>query len=308
MMTTRTFTYPSTDGEHACFAMEWIPEGTPRAIVQIVHGVAEYIERYDDFARYLAERGFLVVGEDHLGHGKTAADGRFGRFAEPTGWDFVLRDIAALRDIEKEAHPGVPYYTLGHSMGSFLLRQDLILNPGNMDGAIISGTGNMSPVFLSIGRWYTRRMCKKLGYDGYSDAVQKLSFGTYNKQFEPVRTKSDWISSDTAVVDAYEKDPFCQFPLTVGLSWELVDNLPFIARRKNLERMDKTTPVYFFSGDKDPVGDSGKGVTKTYEAFKAVGCTDVQCKLYPNGRHEMLNEVNRDEVYADVLDWLEAHL
>lgn len=308
-MTTRTFTYPSSDGEHACFAKEWLPDReTPKAIVQIVHGIAEYVERYDDFAQFLAENGYMVVGEDHLGHGKTAADGKYGRFAEPSGWDLVLKDIQTLRDIEKKEHPGVPYVMLGHSMGSFLLRHDLIRNPGNLDAAIISGTGDMSSLLVGFGRWYTRRMVKKLGYDGFSPLVEKLSFGTYNKQFEPARTKSDWISSDTAIVDAYMADPLCQFPITVGLSWELVENMPLIASRKNMEKMDKSLPIYFFSGDKDPVGDSGKGVQRLYDAFRAAGMQDVQLKLYPEGRHEMLNEVNRAEVYADVLAWLEAHV
>lgn len=276
-------------------------------MVQIVHGVAEYVDRYDDFACYLADHGFLVTGEDHLGHGKTVTDGQYGFFAEENGWELVARDIHELRVIQGEKYPGIPYFILGHSMGSMLTRFYLINWPGTISGAIISGTGQVAAPLMAFGKWFAGWKCKQQGANSVSATMEKLSFGAYNKQFAPVRTSADWISRDEKVVDAYMADPLCQFSASVGLFRDMLGGIQFITNKTNLKKMDPTTPVYIFSGDKDPVGDNGKGVRKAYDFFIEAGCTDVTLKLYREGRHEMFNEINREEVYADTLAWLEKY-
>ncbi len=307
-MTEHQFTYPSSDGIHQIHAAEWRPEGEPRAVVQIVHGVAEYVGRYGHAARFLADHGFLVCGEDHLGHGRTAGEGPFGYFAPKGGWDLVVRDIRRLRELEGEAHPGLPYFILGHSMGSFLTRTYLIQYPGTIDGVVLSGTGQESAAAVAAGKALACVLCALRGPAYVSPLIFRLSLGAYNKAFRPNRTSADWISRDEAVVDANRADPLCTFQPTVSMFRDMMGGLQFIARPANLAKMDKETPVYFFSGDHDPVGSMGKGVRKVAELFRAAGCRDVTVKLYPGGRHEMLNEINRREVLDDLLVWLEQKL
>ena len=304
----REFSYPSSDGSHTVHAMEWLPQGQPRAVVQIVHGVAEYVGRYDHVARFLTERGFLVCGEDHLGHGKTVDDGKYGYFSPRGGWDLVARDIRRLRELQGEKYPGVPYVMLGHSMGSFLTRTYLIRWPGTVDGAVLSGTGQEPAPLVALGKALAGGLCLLRGGDSVSPLVNAMSLGAYNKKFAPNRTGADWISRDEAVVDAYLKDPLCTFMPTVAMFRDMMGGLQYIADRNNLARMDKETPVYFLSGDRDPVGAMGKGVEKVVRMFRKAGCRDVSVKLYPEGRHEMFNELNRDEVMADLLAWLESKL
>lgn len=308
MAVEKEFTYPSSDGLHRCYAREWLPEGPPRAVVQLVHGVAEHVGRYAAFASWLAGKGFAVAGEDHLGHGKTADDGKYGYFGAQNGWDLVVRDIRRLRELEGEKYPDAPYFILGHSMGSFLTRTYLIRWPGTVKGAILSGTGQEGAATVAGGKLLCGLICKAKGPETRSALVHSMALGAYNKQFAPNRTSSDWISRDEAVVDAYLQDSFCTFMPTVGMYRDMMGGLQYIADPKNLKKMYKTTPVYFFSGDRDPVGQNGKGVEKVAGLFRAAGCTDVTVKLYPNGRHEMLNERNKQEVYQDVLSWMEGKL
>ena len=306
MSNLREFTYPSSDGVHQIHAAEWTPDITePRGVVQLVHGISEYILRYAPFAEYLTRYGFIVVGDDHLGHGKTASGPEeYGFIAEQDGWTHMADDVRALRVLTGEKYPGLPYFLLGHSMGSFLARTYLIRWPGTLTGAILSGTGQEPAPTVALGKFLTGignpRKVNKL--------VNSLSLGAYNKKFAPNRTSADWISRDEQIVDAYVADPLCSFVPTAGMNHDMMGGLQFIAGKENLSRMDKDTPVYFFSGDKDPVGGMGKGVRKVCGFFRDAGVKDVTLKLYPGGRHEMLNETNRDEVYADVLSWLEKHL
>lgn len=302
------FTYPSSDGVHIVRARAWPPQGQPRGVVQIVHGVAEHTGRYDHVAQFLTAHGFLVCGGDHLGHGRTADDGKFGYFAPKNGWDLVVRDVRRLRELQGEKHPGVPYFMLGHSMGSFLTRTYLIQYPGTVDGAILSGTGQEPAPAVALGKGLAGLLCRVRGPGYVSDLVYDLSLGAYNRQFRPNRTPGDWLSRDEAMVDASRKDPLCSFKPTVSMFRDMMGGLQFIADRGNLARMDKSTPVYFFSGAKDPVGGQGKGVEKVAGMFRAAGCWDVTLRLYPEGRHEMFNEINRQEVMEDLLAWLEQKL
>lgn len=306
MSNLREFTFPSSDGLHQIHAAEWTPSNrTPRAVVQLVHGISEYILRYAPFAKFLTEHGFVVVGDDHLGHGKTAkGPSEYGFISESQGWEHMADDVRRLRVLTGERYPDLPYFLLGHSMGSFLARTYLIKWPGTLDGAILSGTGQEAPATVALGKFLT----------GLGDPhkvnrlVNRLSLGAYNQKFAPNRTGADWISRDTAVVDAYVADPLCSFVPTAGMSHDMMGGLQFIAKKEHLAKMDPDTPVYFFSGDQDPVGAMGAGVKKVVGFFRGAGVKDLTLKLYPGGRHEMLNEVNRMEVYADVLAWLQKHL
>jgi len=308
MSEAQVFTFPSADGIHTISAREWLPEGEVRGVVQIVHGVAEYVGRYADFARFLNGHGFVVCGEDHLGHGQTVTDGKYGYFGPKDGWSVLVRDIHRLRELEGEKYPGVPYFILGHSMGSFLTRTYLIDYPGTVTGAILSGTGQESAATVAMGKAVAGALCAMKGPEHVSALVDRLSLGAYNQKFAPNRTSADWISRDEQVVDTYLADPLCTFKPTVGMFRDMMGGLQYIGRQENVNRMDLATPVYFFSGDQDPVGAMGAGVKKVYGMFRKAGVRDLELKLYPQGRHEMLNELNRREVYTDTLIWLKKHL
>ena len=309
MVMTEEFQFPSSDGVHAAAARRWLPEGEPRGVVQLVHGISEHMGRYDSFARFLAGHGFAVAGHDHLGHGRTAAEpSEYGWFGEKDGWKHVLKDTRALRERMGAEYPGAPYFLLGHSMGSFVVRGYLMFWPGTVDGAILSGTGQEPAATVAAGRALSALLIRLKGSKAHSGLLDSLSVGRYNSQFRPVRTSADWISRDGAVVDADRADPLCRFLPTVGMYHDMMVGLRLLARPENLRRMDPDTPVYFFSGDRDPVGANGAGVKKVAGWFKDAGVRDLTVKLYPGGRHEMLNETNRAEVYDDVLAWLEGHL
>lgn len=302
MVNVEEFYYPSSDGIHQVHAVLWTPEGGEvKGVVQLVHGICEYILRYDQFARFLAARGYVVVGNDHLGHGKTAKGPQeYGYFTQ--WWDLV-HDVRALQLKMKETYPELPYFLLGHSMGSFVARTFLIDYPGSLNGCILSGTGQEPSAMVAAGKLLTGMgdpsKVNKLFYN--------LSIGAYNKKFAPTRTSADWICRDEKVVDAYLADPLCNFPTKAGMNHAMMTGLQYVADKENLRKMDKNLPVYFFAGDRDPVGAMGKGVKKVSGWFREAGMKDVTVKLYPGGRHEMLNETNREEVYADVLNWLDAH-
>lgn len=301
----REFTYPSSDGVHAIQVVEWVPEGAVRGVIQIAHGLSEHMGRYEHVARYFNEHGWVVCGGDHLGHGRTADDGKYGYFAERNGWDFVVRDVYRLRKLEGERRPGLPYVLLGHSMGSFVVRECLIRWPGLADRAVLSGTGQEPAPVVAAGKAVAGTLCRLKGTRYVSPLVIALSMGSYNKAFQPNRTPADWISRDEGVVDAYVRDPLCRFLPTVSMFRDMMGGLQWIARPANLRKMDPSTPVYFLSGDRDPVGGMGKGVEKVAGMFRKAGCTDVTVNLYPGARHELFNEIDKEEVLADLLVWLE---
>ena len=305
----KEFTFPSSDGEHQIFCSMWLPEGQPRGVIQIVHGISEYVGRYDEMARFFTSHGFVVCGDDHLGHGRTAQqDDRFGVFAKHDGWTLVTADVRQLRRTVGEQYPGIPYFLLGHSMGSFLTRTYLCRYPGEVDGALLSGTGQTPSYLLSVGRFLTSVLSRLKGYDYTSPLIHTLSMGAYNRQFAPNRTDSDWTTRDEAVVDKYQSDPLCHHMPTVSLYHDMMGGLQYISNRRALSQMDPDTPIYIYSGDQDPVGDNGVGVRKVYGYFKKYGTRDLTLRLYEGGRHEMHNELNKDEVFADIMAWLEEHI
>lgn len=299
------FYFQSSTGRTSIHALKCVPDGKPRAVVQIAHGIAEHIDRYRPFMEFLADNGFVTAGNDHLGHGKSIrVPKEQGFFAEKDGWWRVVDDMDKLHGIMSKEYPELPYVLFGHSMGSFLTRTYLIKHPDRYDAVILSGTGHQSPALVLGGNAAASVMAKLNGAMGDGAKLDSLAFGTYLSKIENPRTKFDWLSRDTEQVDKYIADPLCGFVGKIGLYRDMMQGIKFITSEKNIAQMNKEKPVYFMSGDSDPVGDYGKGVERAYKAFCNAGLHDVFMRLYPGGRHEMLNETNKEQVYQDILNWL----
>ena len=310
MSVNQEFRFPSADGTTTLYGRTWAPEhGAPRAVLQLVHGIAEHIGRYDRFARFMSDHGYLVCAEDHLGHGNTPENAEdLGYTADKDGWVKMTDNVRALHERIAPQYPGIPYFILGHSMGSFLTRSYLIRYPGTVDACALLGTGQQPESVLKAGLAACRLEQIRLGKRGRSKLLQSLCFGAYNSQFKPNRTESDWVCSVDEVVDAYIADPFCQVMPSVTLMRDMLTGIRFNQQAENLAKMDKTTPVFFLSGDQDPVGSNGKGVRAAYQSFLDAGCSHVRLKLYPGGRHEMLNEHNWQDVYDELLSWFDQQI
>ena len=305
MPTFKDFYFNSSTGKNKIHARMCVPDTEPRAIVQIIHGIAEYIDRYDEFMSFLADNGIIAVGTDHLGHGKSIeSEEQTGFFAYENGWDYAVRDEEVLRLAMHENYPELPIIVFGHSMGSFMARTLLIRYPDAFNAAIISGTGNQGSALVNGGLFMGNLVTGLKGAHHYSKFLNNLAFGSYNKIYENPKTEYDWLSRDEANVQKYIDDPLCGFIPTCSLFRDMMTGVKFITNKKNLTAMNKDIPVYFTSGDMDPVGECGKGVQKAYNNFLEAGMKDVSIKLYPGGRHEMLNEINKDEAYSDILTWL----
>lgn len=290
---------------HGC---RWSPEGEPKAVLQIVHGIAEFIERYDGFAEFLTRRGFLVVAEDHMGHGQSiGSDGIQGYFRG--GWFSAVADSFHLLEMTKAEFPDLPYVLFGHSMGSFMARTILCKYPDSgIDAAILCGTGWQPAFALPAVIKIVEGECKKVGETNPSERLQKLVFGGYNKRVEHPRTEFDWLTRDAGIVDDYIAHPLCGFTASAGLLRDMLTGIRYIEQPKNLAAMDKALPVFFIAGGDDPVGSYGKGVRKAADAFRKAGMTDVSVHIYPLCRHELLNEINKEEIYADVQQWMTSHV
>ena len=310
MSVNQEFRFPSADGSVSLFGRTWAPENSaPKAVLQLVHGISEHIGRYDHFARYMADHGYLVCAEDHLGHGYTPEDPEdLGYTADADGWVKMTDNVRALHERIQSEYPGIPYFILGHSMGSFLTRSYLIRYPGTVDACALLGTGQQPEPVLRAGLAACRLEQKRLGKRGRSKLLQNLCFGAYNSQFKPNRTPSDWVCSVEQVVDDYMADPFCQVMPTVTLMRDMLTGIQFNQQPEHLAQMDKSTPIFFLSGDQDPVGNNGKGVRAAYQSFLDAGCNHVRLKLYPGGRHEMLNESNKLDVYEELRSWFDQQL
>ena len=305
------FTFLSTDGKTQLHGMRWEPEGgSVRAVLQICHGVAEHIARYDAFARYLNGLGIAVVGHDHLGHGLSLPEGGTPvYFGEGNTWNTVVDDIYVLHQRIRLWYPNVPLCIMGHSMGSFLTRTYLIRYPGTVKAAVIMGTGWQPKAVIAGGMAVAKAVGAVVGENGTSDLVTNLAFGAYNKLFAPNRTSCDWLSADEDNVDAYMADPLCGADATVGLFRQMLSGIRFNQKLSNLRQMDPRIPVLFVAGEKDPVGDCGNGVRRTYQEFRRAGVQDCTLKLYPGLRHEILNEkAQQQQIFEDIGQWLTSKL
>ncbi len=302
------FTLPSTVSGRTLHAFRCVPDGEIRAIVQLSHGMVEFIDRYKPLAEYLAARGILVTGNDHLGHGgsiRTRND--YGYFAEPDGNRAVLDDLHAMTDLTKKLYPDVPYFLLGHSMGSFYARQYLCEYGTELDGAILMGTGFQPKALVTLARTVCRVLAVFFGWEHRSTLVKNLSFLGYNKGLEG-RTPHDWLNRDQTEVDKYRADERCMFTFTLNAYYSMFTGILRLYDSDFLNRMPKDLPLLFLAGDADPVGEQGKGVKRAIESLKAVGVKNIQLKLYPGARHELLVETNKLEVFADIGNWLDKQL
>ena len=305
----KEFSYPSQDGKTEIRATAWLPEGEPKAVLQLCHGMCEFIDRYDPFASFMAEKGFAVVGNDHLGHGRSAASPElFGYFADENPNACLIGDMHALCEKTKAEYPGLPYFLLGHSMGSFLVRQYVARYGVGLSGAIIMGTGSQSAVTLIFGKAFCRLTALFGGWKKRSDLLQKIALGGNNKRFEPARTKNDWLTKDHAVVDAYNANPWDTFVFTVNGFYTLFSSISDCQSAKSVAFVPKELPLLFVSGEDDPVGAFGTGVEKAFRLYRDAGSRDVRMKLYPGDRHEILNETDREDVWQDLYDWLSARM
>lgn len=298
--------FDSRDNENKIHAMKWIPESkTPICILQIIHGMAEYIERYDEFAENMAQKGILVVGEDHLGHGKSVGEnGTYGYFCERDAATVVVRDSHRLKKMIQEQYPGVPYIILGHSMGSFILRNYLCRYGTGIQAAVIVGTGMQPKAVLAAGKAVAavQKLFKDSKYP--SSLLNAIAFGGYNKRIKGNRTVMDWLTKDEKIVNAYIQDPLCGFTFTVNGFQTIFELVSRLYKSDNLEKIPKELPVLFMSGADDPVGDYGKGVNKACRSLVDAGMKRVQMKLYSDDRHEILNETDRAKIYEDIYIWI----
>lgn len=282
-------------------AILWADVEKPVGIVQLVHGMCEHMRRYEDTARRLNGAGFIVVGHTHLGHNRNSDP--LGYFGPKGGWDALVEDVHALRVRTQKRFPGLPYFLLGHSMGSFVVRTYCLRYEEGLAGVILSGTGYFPKGLVSLAGGIAKAQCA-LGMEKKEGRfLNKLTSMNNNKGYPDVRTPFDWLSRDRETVQRYIQDPYCGYCFTAGAFRDMFDGLSRLYPEK-LNTLRADIPVYFLSGADDPVGSHGAGVKTVAEEWRAAGVKDVAVKLYPEGRHEMFNEINREEVWDDLIHWL----
>lgn len=287
---------------------KWFDEKIrPKAVVQIAHGMAEHIDRYSDFAKTLTTEGFIVYGNDHRGHGKTAGyPENIGYFADENGWNLVVEDMHELTNIIRKENPDLPIFLFGHSMGSFLSRSYIQIYCKDVDGVILSGTGGDTGLLGYMGILLAKGEMRRKGKKNRSRRMDRLSFGSFNNSFKPNRTDFDWLSRNNNEVDKYVEDPYCGEIFTAGFFYDFLRGIKDLVKKRNIDKISKCLPIYLIAGEKDPVGKNGKAITETYNSYKKAGIKDVSYKIYEDARHEILNEINKYEVYEDIINWLNS--
>ena len=305
-----TFTFKAADGTQI-FTYRWMPDDASAIVgaVQIAHGMVEHAARYERFADALTKAGYAVYANDHRGHGKTAGSlDRVGYFADEMGWEKVVVDMHTLTGVIKKECPKKPFFLFGHSMGSFLSRYYAMHYAAELTGLVLSGTAGDSGALRKIGIIVATIEAKIKGKKAKSNIMNKLSFGAFNDAFKPNRTDYDWLSRDNAEVDKYVNDPWCGAVCTAGFFCDMLVGIGYINKKENIAKIPKNLPIYIFSGTKDPVGGNTKGVSQVYNALKDAGIGDVTLKFYEDARHETLNDINREEVFRDVIAWMNKHI
>ena len=298
----------STDSKNNLNVIIWETEKEPIGVLQIVHGMAEYIDRYDNFAKYMTEHGFNVIGHDHLGHGHSVSDEHdYGFFAEENGDKIIIEDMHSVTQYAREKWEELPNFILGHSMGSFCLRQYLTKYSNDVFGAIIMGTGWIPSTAALLGKTIATNTCKSKGSHTVNPLLIKLTLEPYNKPFAPARTNCDWLSKDEKQVDLYVNDKLCGFDFTAGAYKDFFTILEKIAKNRQLIGMRKSLPILITSGSVDPVGGK-KACEKLNAQYKRCGIDDVTLKLWENDRHEILNELDKSDVYDYIYNWLKSKI
>ncbi len=297
----------STDGSSQVVGWIYTPGQIPVGVLQISHGMCEYIGRYQRFIEFMTQQGFVVCGHDHIGHGQSARREQYGYFGERNGYQNLVADLHKMTEIVKKQYPNLPYFLFGHSMGSFISRLYLSQYSGELTGVILCGTGGPNPM-ANIGAFICGRVAAAKGSYHRSAMLDKMAFGSFNKKATPQRTDKDWLTRDNDIVDRYRNDPQCMFLFTAK-GYQDLSKLSVMANRAEwYETLRKELPVFLIAGDMDPVGNYGKGVAAVFRKMQAHGMQDVSMKLYPGARHELLNEINYQEVQGDIHQWLVEHL
>lgn len=311
-MVTSNFTFLSKDKKTKVHAVKWTPDnGEYHAILQITHGMVEYIERYAHFAEFLTEKGYMVVGHDHIGHGASVSDEKdWGYFCEENPSDVLIADMHTLRTTIQKDNPHLPYFMMGHSMGSFMLRKYLAFHNDNLRGAIIMGTGYTPENMMKLALGITGIFGKIFGTRHRSKFINSLTFGPAYKAFDMTgnNPENSWLTKDAEIVKAYHEDPRSSFAFTVNGYKGLFEAVLFSCNPENVKKVPAKLPIFIVSGKEDPVGDMGEGVMKVYHMFEDAGSLDVTYQLYENDRHEIINEVDRQNVFNDLLSWMNVRI
>ena len=311
-MRTENFTFLSEDGKTNIHAVKWIPDsGDFRVILQITHGMVEYIERYIPFAEFLTEKGYMVVGHDHLGHGQSVTTQEdWGYIGLPHPSNLLVADMHKLRTMIQAENPDVPYFMMAHSMGSYMLRKYLTIHNDKLNGAVIMGTGMVPDFVTKIGLLTVKLLAVFRGWHYRSKFVADSAFGKPYRRYDLTgKTLSNsWLTKDEEIVKAYYEDPCCKFMFTINGYLALFEAVLYDGQPENAAKIPKKLPLFIISGQDDPVGDLGVGVKKVYDMYKETGIEDITYKLYENDRHEILNELDRDNVYSDILSWMNIRM
>lgn len=306
MKSTET-SFNASDGK-SIHLYRWEPEKKPGALLLLAHGMGEHAGRYDRLARFLTDAGWVVWAPDHRGHGKTASEDELGWFAHEDGLTLVMEDTHEIAGKMVAEYQGLPLFLLGHSMGSFIAQGFASRYGGMLAGLVLSGTaGPMGPI-RGLGLMLARIGSRIYGEKSQTPFLDRLSFGAFNKAFAPARTNFDWLSRDEKEVDAYIADKRCGFIASFGLFRDLLSGLGWMQSGKAIKGIPRDLPIYMFAGDNDPVGKSGKSFMKLAALYRKAGIKRLETRLYSDGRHESLNETNRDEVMNELLAWLDAVL
>ena len=302
-MARENFTMPSSRGDEKLNCYRWMPEGNPKASLQIVHGMTEHILRYEDFATFLNSNGFAVYGHDHLGHGGTSEEKGF--IAEDHGDDMLVEDMRRVNDRMRSDLPGIPHFVMGHSMGSFVTRRFLTIGGDDIDAAVIMGTGQQASYKVTLALTIAKLLCMVKGNHYRSGLLNNLVFGSYDKKFDSPDLPNKWLCANPESLKAYDADPDCGFRFTDAAYRDLFTLIRRVEREEGFGNIPKDLPVLFVSGQDDPVGDFGKGVEKAKAALEGRGLKPDMI-LYPGMRHEILNETDHEKVYSDILGWITA--
>ncbi len=306
-LTVRQIVFQSTNGKGQIYGWVYLPGKEPEGVVQICHGMSEHMGRYHEFMRFLAQKGYAACGIDHIGHGRSANEGELGFFGEEDGWKTLIEDQYKFYKIVKTEVPGeLPRFLLGHSMGSFIARLYAAKYPRSLQGLLLSGTGR-GGWMLDLAQRMAARSIKKNGPKAVDRELNKLVFAHYNDHFRPAKTHSDWLSRSSEWVRQYIDDPKCGFVFTSAAFRDLFTLVDMANQSRCFDGTPKDLPVLIFSGTEDPVGNYGKGPTQVYQRYVKAGLSDVELTLYDGGRHEMLGEINREQVWEHLLNWLGEH-
>ncbi|MGV3467409.1 MAG: alpha/beta hydrolase [Heyndrickxia sp.] len=294
------------DDETEIYVKKWeVENAVPYAILQISHGMAEHIERYDEFAKFLVTKGIFVYGNDHRGHGHTGERaGLHGYFSDEDGFERVVDDLFEINKVIRKEHPDIPVFLFGHSMGSFLARRFIQKYAESIKGVIISGTSGNAGLLGRIGKSIAKREIRKNGAKTPSPLMNRLTFGNYNRSIDLPKTEFDWLTKDPDEVEKYMSDPYCGFVCSAGFFFDLITGMERIHQNRHIQGIPKALPMFIFSGEEDPVGGRTKGVRKVIAQYERNGLQNIDSVFFKEGRHEMLNEVNKHDVFNAVYSWM----